>query len=294
MVLPGTAENVALVLHRSYKTRTYSIISNPRDGMDNGGKSEKENARNEGGGRLNWNATDSLRTPSRAQGNIRPTSSSTLRQRLKATSSLPAAPAATIQVSWNQTYISVTPSKNSTAIGVGGQAKLDTIPLPGKNQIMPKLNMTSIGTSPVAAIARPLPGKNQPRPILDGVAASLTQLVEPEPLSTVSWSSSSSSTSTFSSSLTTSSPTPSFATLTRSQQISSDFVSSSQATLVASALSTTLSSILVVTSVIAAPTGQPILNATANAELRQRARLTPLARTLFIVFGALGKLRHIS
>ncbi|KAH5438127.1 hypothetical protein HBI47_060150 [Parastagonospora nodorum] len=268
-----------------------------RDGMNAGGKSEMENARNEGSGRMNRNATDPLPTISHAQGNIRPAS---LRPRLKATSSISATPAVTMQGSRNQTYTSVTQSKNSTATGVGRQAELDTVPMPGKNQIMPKLNITSIGNLPAAAIGRPLPGKNQPRPILDGVAASLTQLVEPEPLSTLSWSSSSSSTSTLSSSLTTSSPistsTPisSFATLTRSQPgngqapISSVIVSSSQATLVASSLSTTLSSILVVTSVITAPTGQPILNATANAELRQRARLTPLARTLFIIFGALG------
>lgn len=273
-------------------------------------------------------AAKDLPTISHSQENLRPARSHAVIQlsiiTAKAKLSLATStPTVTIQAASNQTLASSTWPASTASVGANAQPKLDTGALPGINQNAPKLNMTSIPSSPAATIARPLPGKNQPKPILDDVAAaSLVQFAEPWSSSTFTVSSavpttvaSSRSTSIPASiqstpiaTLTSTHGSPSalptstsFVTFTKSQQglvqasISSGTVSASQIALVTTSLSTSWSSILVVTSVIAIPTGQANLPATANAELRQHARLTPLARTLFIVFGALGKFfSHIS
>jgi hypothetical protein len=321
MVLPDGTKNVALVLHRPYRSRMRSIISDELDREEaRAGTRKRTNDRDKGArvdanGRANWNTT--ISSPS-DRANLRTNSSSSA-----------AAPTITLQAALNQTYASPTQSANLINSGTNGQARVDSIPLPGKNQDVRKLNMTAVVTSSAGftfppnavasqavGVAQILPGKNQPKPILDTIAApSLTELADPQPTSSNGQSSSVLPTSTLSGrssnatpiiptslasfsstslSLLSTIPTPasSFVTLTRSQQgkgqapISTEALSISQAS---QSLSTTLSSLLVVTSIIAVPTGQPNLSATANAELRQRARLTPLARTLFIVFGALGK-----
>jgi hypothetical protein len=272
--------------------------------------------------RSKWNATHSTATPPTiVQSSViipkldgaRTSSMPTLKMNSTLAGSVPTV---TIQAATNRTLTSSAWPSGSNSTAVEAQAKLDTVALlPGKNQNAPKLNSTSILASPAAAIGRPLPGKNQPKPVLDEIAAaSLIQFDAPWSssmlrVSSMEVSSTVPSSSPLSVPMSVHSPpvvtfrpsssaycTPtSFATLTRSQPgdeqatMSSQAVLSSQTALVAQSFSTPLSSILAITSAIAIPTGQANLPAIANAEFRQRARLTPLARTLFIVFGALGQ-----
>jgi hypothetical protein len=162
------------------------------------------------------------------------------------------------------------------------------------------------------ALARPLPGKNQGRPILDAVAVpSYLELAGPEsksvptisqtvveaeyPFTSSQWSSSTSCGSN-STVLFMPVPTPtSFVTLTRDEQykeqVSASFDATQDAPTPSAAKPTSIlnPSALVTTLIAATPTVPLNVAASAVVNLQESRRLTPVTRTLFIVFGVLGK-----
>lgn len=172
--------------------------------------------------------------------------------------------------------------------------------------------------APAAVAARPLPGKNQPKPVWDAAAPApfmpLSRLestlasTASQPVSQIRATPSSvslgigaqsSSLASFGSlldtTLTRSPSQASFTTLTKSQQgkeqASIPFSTSPtpKAVSVTRSLSTLLSSALGATSIMIVPTAPPGSLAIANSQFQRASRLTPLARTLFIVLGALGQ-----
>jgi hypothetical protein len=173
-------------------------------------------------------------------------------------------------------------------------------------------SLTNARLSHGAAYARPLPGKNQPIPVLDAVAvASFLQPDEPVPTSMPGifqivpgdeYSPSSSQLSSLqplgsiSTAWSISAPTStSFVTVTRGQQWKEQAPALVETTQASSTISASLSSSMLPPSslatsvVVATSTLLPNVAASANMNLQGASRLTPVARTLFIVFGVLGK-----
>jgi hypothetical protein len=212
------------------------------------------------------------------------------------------APAVTIVAVPEQTFKPLQQTTTPTAISSRPISRLVTVPL---------VATTTPG-------AKSLPGKNQSQPILDAIAAaSLVQLtgfqstpapttaksmldLQANPTSTAVPSAAQSSSlvpfSLSSDPKLAVFPTPtSFITLTRTQggqEQTSDTPnasSMSQAIFITRSLSTMLSSGILATSVAVVPTAPQITLAAANDQQQRRSRLTPLARTLFIVLGALGE-----
>jgi hypothetical protein len=178
--------------------------------------------------------------------------------------------------------------------------------------ILPKLSTTVLATSvtgaenstyvrptPAVAFLHPLPGKNQPIPVLDNVAGVPSEyLAGPEPTSmpeASQWFDNQapsgysslpistqaallSSSYSIMDSPSTSIPSPSsFITLTKSRQEEQQLSST------AASQSTTVSA-----SMTAAPTEFVNVSVGADNQLERVSRLTPVARTLFIVLGVLG------
>jgi hypothetical protein len=172
--------------------------------------------------------------------------------------------------------------------------------------------------APGAFAARPLPGKNQPKPVWDAAApapfmplsrlestlsstasqpvsqlqatpSSVSLSIGAQPSSLVSFD------SVLHTTLTRNPSQTSVITVTKSQkgkeQASIPFSTSPtpKAVSVTRSLSTLLSSALGTTSIMAVPTAPPGSLAIANSQFQRASRLTPLARTLFIVLGALGQ-----
>lgn len=168
-------------------------------------------------------------------------------------------------------------------------------------------------------VNRPMPGKNQPIPIMDEAAASsfmvlnalpvptseassTAEAVQPQSESTSSTIVSSVEVSTSSITLpssiisTTTSPIPSsttFTTVTTSSQLIEQGLVTLESTsaaqsVTAAQLFSAIASVTITTSALASSTASP--QATSiSADAQQQSRLSPLARTLFIIFGVLGK-----
>jgi hypothetical protein len=189
-----------------------------------------------------------------------------------------------------------------------------SMPVKTPRSLLPttSVSLTNARLSHGAAYARPLPGKNQPIPVLDAVAvASFLQLDEPvstsmpgtfQSVSEAEYPPSSSQLSSLGplGSVSTvwpmSAPTStSVVTVTRGQQWKEPALASVETAQAASTISAALSpSILppssLATSVVAATSTLPPNVATsANMNLQGASRLTPVARTLFIVFCVLGE-----
>jgi hypothetical protein len=182
--------------------------------------------------------------------------------------------------------------------------------------LVPQLENSS--AVPAAQSASPFPGRNQSKPTLD--AAAVVSLLQPagaqssavfitsQPLPPLQTSLTS---RIFSTTIQTSSSAPlrlssiatlpsflsptSFVTLTKSQrgkeQASNvpSALSTSEPVSITQTVSTLLASTLLATSMATAPTAPRITLTTANGQSQRGGRLTPLARTLFIVLGALGQ-----
>jgi hypothetical protein len=162
-------------------------------------------------------------------------------------------------------------------------------------------SLTNARLSHGAAYARPLPGKNQLIPVLDAVAvASFFQPDEPVSTSMPRTfktmleaesppSSSQVSSLEFLGSVSTvwsvSAPlSTSFVTVTRDQQWKEQAPTSVETVQASSTISAALPPSILLPSSLATS----VVAASANMNLQGASRLTPVARTLFIVFGVLG------
>jgi hypothetical protein len=180
-------------------------------------------------------------------------------------------------------------------------AAQDTKPFPGRNQSKPTLDAAAVVSflQPIVAQSSPVSIASQPLPSLQTNLAS-TSLTSTTLASTVlSTATQTSSIAPFSLSsiatLSTFSFPTSFITLTKSQlgkeQASNvpSVPSASEPLPGTPSVSTLLASTLLATSTGAVPTAPRITLTAANGQSQRGGRLTPLARNLFIVLGALGQ-----
>ncbi|KAI4691373.1 uncharacterized protein J4E84_003666 [Alternaria hordeiaustralica] len=191
--------------------------------------------------------------------------------------------------------------------------------VPGRNQVTPLATPES-STVPSATsamtVGKPMPGKNQPKPTMDVSAVSFMILSDSRStaMSTISSSSTvsiatESSASSFSqpptlvistSSLTVSStttkpsslpPVLTFVTVTRTAEAKEDIQPSTQ-TIMAPQAVTTRQSVSSGLRTLSLASGSVIPSSLATAvSVEPQHGLTPLARTLFILFGVLGEYR---
>jgi hypothetical protein len=227
------------------------------------------------------------------------------------------------------TFLSKRPIPSISSSIAEGATNIDDETLSGTASGLPKFNTTgslpSITTAknvtysrptPAVAVIKPLPGKNQPIPVLEQAAAvSSMRLAEAETTSIpkiLQQLSEDYASSSYPSTLTPIHPKSlssfqpmiespsisipfhsSFVTLTKTRQ-EEQLIRSTGTAMFSQGMSAqpiipSISSDPVSSSIKIAPTGFVNVSVAADTELERVTRLTPVARTLFIVLGVLGE-----